>query len=509
MHFTNKRRSRGTQMKVKGCRFRFYLYSFVCLVLLFFCFSPLTFASTTPAQAADTQWQQGIVQIIAYNGENLFNQGSGVVVSEGTILTSAHLLKDADNIYVLDQAGHRKSAVKHYQDESRDIAILQSQIALKPVKFAIDKPTTGETVAIGGYWRLSEEEADSSFFRLNKKPNFTAEIIAKAQFAKALVTEADSGQNHLKMVTTVGRGAYGAPVINRCGEIVGLVRPSMDKSIDELWQPHMPVGAIANDIISLGGLLSANHISVLKADKICLSQAEEIEQAEKKSAQEKLEEQKIKLKKEKEKVKKAQNEARKAKEATGNAKKAKAETEKQLNEVSEIASNAGKKIEDISSEVKSKEKRNEFLTMAIASSIVLALIIILLLVLKRRMDLSKAKDALAAASAVFGDLRFEGVGSAGAPLAFYVLGREIMQRDNGLLIGRNPDCVQVVIADETVSREHARLLVESDHLYVQDLGSTTGTRVNGSEVGDKKFGLISDDIVEFGGVRLKLNIIKG
>ena len=51
-----------------------------------------------------------------------------------------------------------------------------------------------------------------------------------------------------------------------------------------------------------------------------------------------------------------------------------------------------------------------------------------------------------------------------------------------LLIGRHPDC-DVVMADTTVSRRHARLIFRDGGWVIQDLESTNGTRLNGKHVG--------------------------
>jgi hypothetical protein len=51
-----------------------------------------------------------------------------------------------------------------------------------------------------------------------------------------------------------------------------------------------------------------------------------------------------------------------------------------------------------------------------------------------------------------------------------------------LLIGRHPSC-DIVVAADTVSRRHARLLFRDGGWILQDLDSTNGTRLNGELVG--------------------------
>ncbi|MCL4312901.1 MAG: DUF3662 and FHA domain-containing protein [Actinobacteria bacterium] len=69
------------------------------------------------------------------------------------------------------------------------------------------------------------------------------------------------------------------------------------------------------------------------------------------------------------------------------------------------------------------------------------------------------------------------------PYAWLVLpdGSRVEIGDQPLLIGRLPIC-SVLLDDPNVSRQHAEIRYEDDHLLVVDLGSTNGTWVNGSKV---------------------------
>ena len=57
--------------------------------------------------------------------------------------------------------------------------------------------------------------------------------------------------------------------------------------------------------------------------------------------------------------------------------------------------------------------------------------------------------------------------------------RRVAVGSEALVIGRLPEC-DVVLADSNVSRRHAELRRKGDGVFVTDLGSTNGTKVNGS-----------------------------
>jgi hypothetical protein len=55
---------------------------------------------------------------------------------------------------------------------------------------------------------------------------------------------------------------------------------------------------------------------------------------------------------------------------------------------------------------------------------------------------------------------------------------ELVTLLDGMLVGRSTQC-GIVLADATVSKEHARLTIEGSRALVEDLHSTNGTLVNG------------------------------
>jgi pSer/pThr/pTyr-binding forkhead associated (FHA) protein len=79
---------------------------------------------------------------------------------------------------------------------------------------------------------------------------------------------------------------------------------------------------------------------------------------------------------------------------------------------------------------------------------------------------------------------------------------QVIEVNDGAVLGR-AERVEVVVADATVSAEHARLARVGRTWLVSDLGSTNGTRINEAPVkGDMP--LAVGDVLGLGDVRLKV-----
>ncbi|MEJ5186747.1 MAG: FHA domain-containing protein [Candidatus Geothermincolales bacterium] len=66
----------------------------------------------------------------------------------------------------------------------------------------------------------------------------------------------------------------------------------------------------------------------------------------------------------------------------------------------------------------------------------------------------------------------------------------------GVVIGRAPDC-DVVLEDEFVSNYHAKIYLLGGRFYVEDMGSTNGTFVNGRRI-TSPLELRGGDVIQVG-----------
>jgi hypothetical protein len=80
-----------------------------------------------------------------------------------------------------------------------------------------------------------------------------------------------------------------------------------------------------------------------------------------------------------------------------------------------------------------------------------------------------------------------------------------MALSSPLVVGRAPGA-DILINAEYVSGRHARFTPMSEHLVVEDLGSTNGTHVNGRKI-DAAHLLLNGDTVQIGDVWIQVHYV--
>jgi pSer/pThr/pTyr-binding forkhead associated (FHA) protein len=82
-------------------------------------------------------------------------------------------------------------------------------------------------------------------------------------------------------------------------------------------------------------------------------------------------------------------------------------------------------------------------------------------------------------------------------------GLELPMDQDWLVVGRGRSA-DLVLADATISRAHAAIGFNGEAFYVQDLGSTNGTRVNGKRAPQAE--LHDGDEVRLGKLQLRITL---
>lgn len=92
-------------------------------------------------------------------------------------------------------------------------------------------------------------------------------------------------------------------------------------------------------------------------------------------------------------------------------------------------------------------------------------------------------------------------GAAVLVLRGFYEGLEVPIDRDWMVIGRGRSA-DVVIAEPTISRAHAAIGYDGGGFFMQDLGSTNGTRVNGTR--EARIGLANGDELQLGKLRLRV-----
>jgi len=88
-------------------------------------------------------------------------------------------------------------------------------------------------------------------------------------------------------------------------------------------------------------------------------------------------------------------------------------------------------------------------------------------------------------------------------------GREFLLKAGANLVGRDP-AADVLLNDGTVSRRHAQLIIEENTAFVEELGSTNGTKLNGQTVSvGERLPLGTGAEIRFGNITLILDLPEG
>ena len=94
-------------------------------------------------------------------------------------------------------------------------------------------------------------------------------------------------------------------------------------------------------------------------------------------------------------------------------------------------------------------------------------------------------------------------GSSFLVLEGFYEGLEVPLDRDWLVIGRGRGA-DVMLAEPTISRAHAAIGFDGEGFFVQDLGSTNGTRVNGERA--PRAPLKHEDEIQMGKLRLRISL---
>jgi S1-C subfamily serine protease len=144
--------------------------------------------------------------------ERLQGQGSGFIVSsDGTILTNAHVVADADRVTVILKDGRRFDGVVRGVDEVTDLAVVKINGSGLPVASLGDS----DQVEVGD-WAI----AVGNPFGLDN--TVTLGIVSTLNRSSAMAGIPDKRLDFIQTDAAINPGNSGGPLLNQNGEVIGI-----------------------------------------------------------------------------------------------------------------------------------------------------------------------------------------------------------------------------------------------------------------------------------------------
>ena len=311
-------------------------------------------------------------------------------------------------------------------------------------------------------------------------------------------------------------GSYGMPMLNDCGEVIGLIRPDPDISLRDLnarSNPDGPAfgvagGEVRRALTELGAAVETAGAPCPDAYAAAERQAEIARQRESEAVE--AREAADTARQEAQEAREAAAEAQRragaleadaaasaaerdaAREEAGRLQAAAEEKEAELDDLEQRADAARAQAREAVATVARLERERRLFAGALAAGAIMLLAVGFVswrLLRQRRLQLAESEAArresderLAAAvtPAPFSCL-LEGADQDGRNVVIKITAAQLGS-PGGVVVGRNPAQAGVVLDHPEASREHFRLTARGGNLAIEDLHSTNGTFVNGSAV---------------------------
>ena len=494
---------------------------------------------------------RGVVQVVVMGpGDEIRRTASGFVVQANHVVTAAHVVEDEDRISVVvpSEGAQRPMLVGRVGavEKYADLALLVvGGLELEPLVLANDGFDVGRNVVSTGFWSTAEPES---------VPGVADTRGAVGEHRLLPATRDGAAVPLLRHNAMIPAAGYGGPLLNDCGEVVGVNRGSPETSRRALRRGQAPQGVVyAAGVTAIVHLLQPAGVTFTRTETSCPDRVTVAQAEAERAAEEarRAEDDAARLAEEKEaEVAAKQAELDQAREEQDAANAAVADLERRLKEAertgAEDAESLRAELEDargnqdaarqrvngLEGEVQALERvveelegqvekgrQNLVITIVTAVAAVLLLTVVGGVFYRRRsLELARARQqAVAGQRKEHGDgARLRETSGADGPgylltgktgdgnaVSLKVLGSMVA---SGVVIGRSPRNALLLIDDKTLSREHARLFEGRDGvLNVEDLGTTNGTRVNGRQLQPGRGEpLRSGDTLQLGEVTLRL-----
>ena len=395
-----------------------------------------------------------VVQVRAYRNENLQTAVSGFAVNDrGLVLTSGHALRRADRFTVIYPEGEAEIVARLvWRDEATDSALLEARgLAAAPLVFGVGVLEQGRNVIAAWRWE-SDRQLQTARGSLGAAPG-------------------TAPYEHNAMITADG---YGAPLLNECGQVVGINRKDPASTLFFATRDDDPEGVVhAAAAPVLSALLTDKGVAHEVATTVCTPR-EQVVQAEAAAATEQ-----------------ARRQAEEAQRRADVSEREKAELRRIAEEKEQAAREAEERAQQLEQAERQArreaERHRKYLYIGAAAAAALALVVLFFFI--RRNRTSRRRVAAAEARAYDAERIVQAqeqapdarpgwsFSSESGADSFYISRAVLESAAHGVRIGRNPDSCNYVIPVAEVSREHCRVFLDDGRLMLEDLKSANGTNI--------------------------------
>lgn len=482
------------------------------------CLFVLLVTAGTPVLAAPVIEPDHIVRVTVERPYGSDSERYGFWVTTGHVLSELRPLGQEDRVRIATLGGAAIGAAEVVaQAEGAEVALLAvagSGAGVAPMPLARTMPEQGD--------RLFGVEVDGT--DLAVRQGSVSQFLDEAQYGL------------MRHNALVAPESLGMPLVNRCGEVVGMTLTSPG-FLDRLFgdaDPRASGVAYAARSDWLREFLDQEGVAYNDADEVCLS-AEEAAALEAEASSERTAEVEERLEQAREEMEQARERRERIAEETRalrerlEAAESQTDAEKQalleslekaeaaLNEARRESARSEESVAVLQRTFERLEAENErqrrLLRYGAGGGAALLFIILIGVVMMRRRaaraaqglsdELARAQDRedekeefeqrVAATPDVLLELRSE----EGERFAVKLEARKLVSPE-GAVVGRSPNEADFVIGHVDMSRRHARFYMAGGQLVVEDLGSTNGTFVDGEAVTGEPMPVASGARIEFG-----------
>ena len=492
------------------------------------------------AQLDEAELGKQVVTVRVYKGRDVEGDWSGVVVNDqGDVLTSAEVLAAGRRVtvVVLGEEEEREAA-EQWREEGAGLGLVRVE-GLEGSGLVVSEaglaPGAKVFAVMPGEGTGGVEVVEGTVGVVGIRP---VDEDVEVRFVQ-----------HDAMVTARG---YGSPLVNECGQVVGLNVPDPKKEQGRLQREKRPKrdAVFAFGAEELVSRLGAREVAIVTVAEACIPPEAPAEEpaaeapaeepaaeapaeepaaeapAEEPAAEAPAEEPAAEAPAEEPaaeeveaRAREAEARAREAEARVAEEQRRREEAERQRNEKQEEAQVFEQAVDEATRRMEEQER---FALWGGAGGAALLLLLSLFWVLsaqrKRQairtaqvrateaeQEAAEARRREAPAPAPF-DCVLTGRDGGGAAIALN-LRRDALVAPGGVVIGRDPARSSHVVVDPSMSRAHARVYARGGVLHVEDLGSTNGTFLNGHRLveGQGELAYDGDELV-LGALTLRVEL---